>query len=717
MRRHDIARAALRRSKTMLPGIALSLALGFAVTLVPPSALAQNGPQPFQPADAHRIQDVSGISVSPDGDWVVYVVRSTDIEKDKRSSDLYMVNWDGTATVQLTFTEDKSEGSPQFSPDGRWISFLTARGGGDDSKEPEHKTQVWLLDRRGGEAQRLTALPGGVSSYEWSPDGKKLALVARDPDPQDLPPDSGDSSEGEAGASDSEKAKASASKTRKPIVVDRYRFKQDRTGYLGDRYQRIHLFDVETKSTTLLTPGTFDSTQPKFSPDGQRIAFTSSRPTETHPDPDRVQNSDIFVIDAKEGAQARSLSTFFGNDSNPIWSPDGSSVAYVQGPEERFDFYGVSQVAIVAADGEEPPRLPTQSLDRSVSNLRWSTDGSTLHFAFADDRNRFVGSVAATGGPIARQRVEPAAAERGVVRTFEVGAKGLVALASFPDRPTEIYRVADGVALSDHNGKLRSAVRWAATRGFDATAPDGKRIGSVLWLPPGFEESKAYPTIAFIHGGPVAQDAFEFDWMAQAFAGAGFLVVQPNYRGSSGRGADFSKTLYGRWADGVQDIHSVIDALVEQGLADPERLGIGGWSYGGINTNYAIASDTRWKAAVSGSGIANLITGYGTDQYIWQYENEVGKPWIDEDLERYIELSYPFFEAERIETPTLFMCGEKDFNVPLINSEQMYQALRSLGVTTELVIYPGQFHGLSVPSYLEDRSTRMIAWFSEHLGL
>jgi dipeptidyl aminopeptidase/acylaminoacyl peptidase len=156
-----------------------------------------------------------------------------------------------------------------------------------------------------------------------------------------------------------------------------------------------------------------------------------------------------------------------------------------------------------------------------------------------------------------------------------------------------------------------------------------------------------------------------------------------------------------------------MDKLVADGLADPERLGIGGWSYGGMNTNYAIATDTRFKAAVSGAGIANAITGYGTDQYIRQYENEIGLPW--ESLDPYIKISYPFLHADRIKTPTLFMCGEKDFNVPLINSEQMYQALRSLEVPTQLVIYPGQYHGLVKPSYVEDRLQRMIDWYGRYL--
>jgi dipeptidyl aminopeptidase/acylaminoacyl peptidase len=350
-----------------------------------------------------------------------------------------------------------------------------------------------------------------------------------------------------------------------------------------------------------------------------------------------------------------------------------------------------------------------------VSNLRWSLDGQTLFFGFDDDRDRFVGSVPAVGGKFERLELPESALATSIVNAFEVGRKGIAALATSPTHPPEIFRLGDGLALSDHNRALREQIAWANVRGIDVTSEDGTRIGAMLYEPPGKRLRKPLPTIAFIHGGPFAQDAYEFDWIAQSFAAAGYLVVQPNYRGSSGRGADFSRTLYAKWADGVQDIHAVMDYLVAEGLSDPKRLGIGGWSYGGINTNYAIATDTRFRAAVSGAGAANLIAGYGTDQYIHDYESEVGKPWVEEDLARYIELSFPFFHADRIQTPTLFMCGEKDFNVPLINSEQMYMALKSLGIPTELVIYPGQYHWPSVPSYMEDLVVRWIAWYDAHL--
>ncbi len=198
--------------------------------------------------------------------------------------------------------------------------------------------------------------------------------------------------------------------------------------------------------------------------------------------------------------------------------------------------------------------------------------------------------------------------------------------------------------------------------------------------------------------GPNGQDEHSFNFERELFAANGYVVVAVNYRGSNGRGSAFQKAIFADWGTRKSSICSARwTTSLKIGVADPDRLGIGGWSYGGILTNYAIATDPRFKAAISGAGSSNQISMYGTDQYISQYEHELGPPWKTQDL--WIKLSYPFFHADRIKTPTLFMCGEKDFNVPLLGSEQMYQALRSLGVDTQLVIYPEQFHGITVPSY------------------
>ena len=665
----------------------------------------------FQPADVHRIKDVGDIALSADGEWVAYGIEINDVDTDTRDSNLFMVNWDGSTRIQLTHSKVRSESHPRFSPDGKFLAFIAARGDSsvEESDDPEDMSQVWLLNRAGGEAERVTELPGGVSSFEWSPDSTRLVLVSRDPEKKTGDGEDEDASEGSnAESEDTTKNDKKKHDTPKPIVIDRYHFKQDVQGYLGDRYERLYLFDLEARKESLLTKGAYDSTQPAWGPGNDVIAFSSRRAG----DPDRHVNSDIYVIEAAEGAVARQLTTWEGPDSAPVFSPNGLQIAYLRGGPPKYSDYDPDQLAVISINGGDPA-LPTEEVDRNIASPRWSFDGKSLYFLVADDRIRAVHRVPAKGGKV--ERVYPTPDSPGVVRSFEVGRKGVVAVTTFGQWPAEIYRTSDGKAMSDHNAELREQIEWATVEGFDSVSKDGVTVGSMLLKPPGFREGVAYPTIAYVHGGPVSQDGYEFDATSQMLAAQGYLVVNPNYRGSSGRGREYSRAIYADWGNlEIQDIHAVMDHLVEEGLADPERLGIGGWSYGGMNTNYAIATDTRFAAAVSGASISNMLAGYGTDQYIQQYENELGPPW--ESIETYLKVSFPFFHADRIKTPTLFMCGEKDFNVPLINSEQMYQALRSMNVPTQLVIYPGQYHSLTKPSYIQDRLERMIEWYGKYLG-
>jgi dipeptidyl aminopeptidase/acylaminoacyl peptidase len=235
-----------------------------------------------------------------------------------------------------------------------------------------------------------------------------------------------------------------------------------------------------------------------------------------------------------------------------------------------------------------------------------------------------------------------------------------------------------------------------------------------LILPDNYKEGERYPLIVRLHGGPVYQFSHEFMFDWRLYAAKGYAVLAVNPRGSSGRGFDFARAIYADWGNvDVKDISAGIDHAIELGVADPERIGVGGWSYGGILTNYMIASDKRIKAAVSGAGMSNFLGGYGVDQYAREYEFEIGLPW--RDRKKYDRISYPFFHADRITAPTLFKCGGADWNVPCIGSEQMFQALRSLDVETELVIYPDENHTLVRPSFIRDRLERNLNWYDRYL--
>ena len=650
-------------------------------------ASAQTGRRPYSLDDVGRLHVVADPQVSPDGKWIAYTVQTSDLEKDKRDTDVWMVSRDGAQRVQLT-SSPESESQPRWSPDGRYLAFVASRGDEDEKKKG---AQVWLLDRAGGEARKLTDAKGGVEDFEWSPDSARLVLVVSDPDPSDDP----------------EKIEGWKKKTKPPIVVDRYHFKRDRAGYLQHLRDHLYLFDVEARKSEQLTSGDFDDRSPSWSPDGRSIAFVSKRPAG---DPDRSHDSNIFVVEARAGAKPRQLTTYAGEDGGrPVWSPDGSAIAYLQSDEAKWYAYDQAKLAVIAAGGG-PARLLTESLDRSVGSPLWSADGAHLYFTVEDDRAEYLARVPAGGGT-----VEPLTSGRRVVGAPSLGPDGLIALlSSTPDSPNEVHVAEQGRLrkLTAHNDAWAREVAFSAVEDVTFTARDGTVVNGLLARPAG--ATGALPLIVWIHGGPNGQDDHGFDYIREILAAGGYAVLQVNYRAGSGRGSKYQKTIYADWGNlEVVDLLAGVDWAVRTGVADPDRLGIGGWSYGGILTNYAIATDTRFKAAASGAGSSLQTSMYGTDQYILQYDTEMGQPWRHPDV--WMKVSYPFFKADRIKTPTLFMCGQNDFNVPIAGSEQMYQALRSNGVDTQLVVYPGQYHGITTPSYQRDRLDRYVKWFDKYL--
>lgn len=652
-------------------------------------AVAQPVKRPVSLDDLAKIKAVGDPQRSPDGAWVAYTVATVDVEKDKRNTDIWMSRWDGSEHVQLTSAPD-GESRPRWSPDGKYLAFLASRG---DEEEKKKGAQVWLLNRGGGEAQKLTDIKGGVSDFVWSPDSTRLALVVEDVDP----------------AAEPEKMDGWKRKTPPPIVLDRYHFKQDRAGYLKRFYARLAVFEIASRKLDVLSKGEVDDADPAWSPDGTLIAFRSKR---AHADPDRTANHDLFVIEAKPGAEPRALTTTRESETGrPAWSPDGKSIAVLVGDEDKYYAYDLDKVAVVAATGGAP-RVLTAAFDRPASNVQWTADGGSLVFEVHDDRAAYVARIKAAGG-----EVEKLTSGRRVVGSPSVGKDGGIAvLASSPTEVTEVYAIDGGALrkLTSHNDALAAEWHLATVEDLTSTSKDGTVVHSLMTKPAGYVAGKKYPTVLFIHGGPNGQDDYGFNFEREFYAANGLVVIEVNYRGSSGRGSAYQKAIYADWGNKeVMDLLGAVDEAVRMGVADPDRLGLGGWSYGGILTNYTIATDARFKAAVSGASSSMQLSMYGLDQYIVQYEHEMGQPW--KSRETWMKVSYPFFNVEKIKTPTLFMCGEKDFNVPITGVEQMYQALRSLNVPTQLVVYPGQYHGLSVPSYNRDRMQRYLDWWNKYL--
>lgn len=637
---------------------------------------AADAPRPMSPEDITAFHSVSAPQISPDGERVAFTVESSDPGENANLTTLWWVRWDGSGEEQLTFGPH-SVSRPQWSPGGKWLSFTSSRPG------PAEGTQVWALPRSGGEARQLTDVKGELGAFAWSPDGKRLAIVFRrsleDPDEP------------------------------RPWVIDRYVFKGDDDGYYVHPHPwNIYLFDLESKALTALTRGDrFEEYEPAWSPDGTMIAFESYR-SDSNIDYD---NADVWVADARGNADPVRLTSHPGADTGPLsWSPDGKRIAYVQGPEPRLSLYGPTQAAVVSVD-DKAHFLPTETLDLDTRSPLFDADGRSIHFVVRDDQVYYPARAPVTGGRATRLLDSD-----GVVTHFSLAGDRMAVRYGTPARMFEIHALDDGRLrrLSHRNDEVHKRFLQGDVQRLSFTASDEVRVSGLLTLPPDYRKGRRYPAIAWIHGGPYGQDKLEFDATSRIFAAAGYAVVQVNYRGSAGRGARFATTIAADWGNrDMVDVLEGVDHAIQLGIADPGLLGVGGWSQGGLITNFIITETGRFRAAVAGAGTGNQIGMYGADWYVHTYDYEFGPPW--EDTALWMRMSRPLLEADRIETPTLYIVGEKDFNVPVIGSEQMYQALRSQNVPTQLVIYPGERHAISSPRFRRDRMRRYVEWYDRYL--
>lgn len=663
-----------------------------------PLLFAQTAKRAFKLEDLHAFHDVRDLQVSPDGKWVAYTVSSVDTAADKSDTDIWMASWDGARQIRMT-SSPEAENAPRWSPDGRYLTFLSSRPGGK-----ARGAQVWILDRQGGEAQQLTEVKQRLSGYEWSPDAKKLLLTMAERDPNE--PD-------ETAAGGSGGGRGPNVPAPKPIVIDRYRFKQDIQGYLTQKPARIYLYDIAEKKAEALTTEGLEVGPPTWSPDGRSIAFLGKEGKEG----ERYNTWNVYVMEAKAGAAAKVLTKYDGRTGSggrgrPEWSPDGARLVYTQSSGAKQNAYNMPRLAVIEVAGGAP-KIYSEKLDRPVSAPRFTKDGKSILFLVTDDRWEYPAVVPASGGDVERLFRGP-----GVVNTIEQTKDGGIAVLAGGDTQfSEVNVVENGKfrAITHHNDALLGQLRVAETVEFSCKAKDGNEVHGLLTKPLDYKQGKRYPALLRIHGGPNGQDAHQFNLERQIFAANGYAVINVNYRGSSGRGEKYQTAISADWGNlEVVDLQAAVDWAIASGIADPEKLGVGGWSYGGILTDAIIAKDQRFKAATSGAGTAFPLALYGVDQYILQYDEEIGPPW-KVGLDPWNRISYAFLHADRIKTPTLFLGGEKDFNVPLVGGEQMYQALASLGVPTQLVVYPNSFHGITRPSYQKDRMERYLAWYGKYL--
>ena len=370
------------------------------------------------------------------------------------------------------------------------------------------------------------------------------------------------------------------------------------------------------------------------------------------------------------------------------------------------------------------PRSLTPGLDRVLYSPAFAPDGKGVYFLLEDRgaqwlaRAPFSGSEG-TGG--AAGPIERLVGDRQVVQAFDLGPDGKAALlVAEPQLPSEVHLWSGGRLrrLSQTNDEALAGVRLGEMESFDVASADGTVVQSFVLKPPGFDPAAGAraPAVLWIHGGPQGQYDWSFDFTSQLFAANGYVVVLPNPRGSTGRGQAFCLGIWQNWGDAdFHDVMAAVDWTIAHGLADPHHLGVGGWSYGGILTDHVITQTDRFKAAISGASEVLYVADYGTDQYQKWWERELGRPWEPAAREIYERMS-PFNRLDKVVTPTLILGGEKDWNVPVLNSEQLYQGLRSLGkVDTQLIVYPGEPHTISVPTYVKDRYERYLGWYDKYL--
>ena len=643
---------------------------------------AQNTQQAITIDNLLALKKVSDVQISPDGKWVAYTVLENDLKKDKSLKRVYKIAIAGGDPIAITGREF-SASQPQWSSDNKYLSFLASKG-------EDEKTQVWISNRLGGDAEVLTKIPQGVNEHIWSPTENKLLLVLTDPKPEELT----------LSKEDDKKAK--------PYVIDRRQFKQDYVGYL-DRY-RNHIYTLTPGDSmaTQFTFGDFDDSDPAWSPDGKKIAFVRNR-TE---DPDSNADTNIWVVSVdskKTDTTLVQVTTNQNQDDSPTWSPNGKHIAYKTVLNGKLLWYAGEKLAISASSGGQASIL-TETLDRNISAPKFSTDGKAILFLLEENGTSVLASIDTKGKNFKR-----IIAGNISISGYDIQAETIAPILGTENRPYNLYTFEKDKLkeLTSVNDVLLAGIKKPIIEKINFKSTDGTPIEGFVVKPIDFDTSIKYPTILWIHGGPTAQYDFSFDPESQLFAANGYVVLLINPRGSTGYGEDFCKAIFADWGQlDFQDVMSGVDYAIAQGYADLNQLSVGGWSYGGILTNYVITKTNRFKAALSGASEALYRANYGHDHYQLTWEQELGLPW--ENKEAWERIS-PYNDVAKILTPTLWMGGSDDWNVPILNSEQMYMAMKRLGRETQLIVYPGEHHGIRRPSFQKDRFERYLAWMKKYV--
>lgn len=650
----------------------ISTILGLALVILCAPAVAEK--REMSPEEIIALRRVSDPQLSPNGQDAAFVVTTAELAENNSNSEIWRVSTVGGEPVRLTRHPKKDE-KPRWSPDGRLLAFISDRSG---------KSQIYLIDPFGGEPEKLTDHKEEIDSFEWLPDGKGVLFIAKEPR--------------------SEEEEKKRKQGYDQIVVD------------GDlTFSHIYKIDLESRKAEQLTRGRLHVVQLAPSPSGERVAFLA-RPTPKLAD---IMKTEVYLMSVSGGEPERLTSNRYA-EQDLNWSPDGTLLSWLANTG-RFPGFGPERIHIltpVSKAGE--PKVLSANFDGYIQQHRWDRSGKQIYFYADVGVNRHIYRIGLDVG------LEQLSRGEGLWGPFAVSAGGMLIIRQDPKSPPDLWfaQLESGPAIERQARRLTrmnpeaddflygevETVRWKA--------PDGLEIEGLLIYPVGYQPGLRYPLVVSVHGGP--QGAYQKSFMAShgefphLLAARGFACFFPNFRGSSNYGQDFAEANIGDLGGGdYRDIMSGVDYLIERGIADPERLAVKGWSYGGYMSGWIITHTDRFKAAVFGAGVSNVFSYYS--QADIQYSRETlhqGTPWSNR--QQFLERS-PVFYVDKAKTPSLIFHGEKDERVPLPQSKELYMGLKLHNVPVELVIYPREPHGLREPAHQLDKIKRELEWLERYL--
>ena len=658
--------------------------------------------------DLYRFKLISDCKISPGGQHVVFCVQRVDRRSEKKYSNLWIVPTESGRAWQFTYG-NQVDSQPKWSPDGKYIAFISNR---DDEKQ----SQIYIIPLYGGEARKITNLKGTISIFEWSPDGKSLVCKFRKKDRDEI----------EREKDEQKKKLGIVSRHIKRIF-----YKLDATGPLPIERWHIWTIDIGTgKAKQLTESDIYDELEPNWSPDGKKIVFCSNHSKDPDLDPDAI---DIFIISA-DGGELRKIKTPMGLKAKPTFSPDGKWIAYF-GQEDKGEWWKNTCLWVVPVDSSEKAKNLTEKFDFDISSTTindmpgivplmppiWSNNGDKIYFQVSQHGNTILKSISLSGK---KQSLQTVIGGKGVVNFYSFDDEQFK-LAYFNANMTEIGQVWAKDLNTKHSKKLthnnENLLLYRDLGEIEEVWFKGAVNNDLQgWIikPPNFNKSKKYPSILEIHGGPRVQYGNFFMHEFYFLVAQGYVVYFCNPRGSQGYGEEHSKAIWNNWGTAdYDDLMKWVDFIEKKPYIDTKRMGVTGGSYGGYMTNWIIGHTDRFKAAVTQRSVSNFISMYGSSDYNWSFQYELGNkaPW--ENMENYWRQS-PMKYIGNVKTPTLIIHSEQDMRCAIEQGEQIFVALKKLGVDTEMVSFPEEPHGLSRSGRTDKRIERLkhiVRWFDRYL--